>query len=88
MVMNFQFSYDKPGLHQNIPLYKCKYTHSMEYRIYKLYKIPCLSILFSEKANEQQPKQQETEENQYNPVLNITDFLLEVNKIMIFETGI
>ena len=49
-------------------------------------KIPCLSILFSEKPNEQQPKQQETEENQYNPFLNITDFLLEVNKIVIFET--
>ena len=58
----------------------------MEYRIYKLHKIPCLSILFSEKPNEQQPKQQETEENQYNPFLNITDFLLEVNKIVIFET--
>ena len=45
-------------------------------------------FFFSEEAIEQQPKQQETEENQYNPVLNITDFLLEVNKIVIFETGI
>ena len=43
-------------------------------------------MFLSEKANEQQPKQQETEENQYNPVFNITDFLLEVNKIVIFET--
>ena len=41
-------------------------------------------ILFlSEKADEQQPKQQETEKNQYNPLLNITDFFLEVNKVQV-----
>ena len=34
-----------------------------------------------EKADKQQPKQQETEANQYNPLLHITDLFPEVNKV-------
>lgn len=43
-----------------------------------------LTFLFlSEKADEQQPKQQEAEKNQFNPLLDITDFFSEVNKVLV-----
>ena len=42
-----------------------------------------LYLFLTEKADEQQPKQQEAEKNQFNPLLDITDFFSEVNKVVV-----
>ena len=80
------FSYDKPTLHQNFPLHQCEYQQTLDsFYMFLLQSFDLfLTILFlSEKANEQQPKQQEAEKNQFNSLLNITDLFSEVNKVVV-----